>query len=126
MWSYADWVQFREYDGTNNLSEGYHSALHSRIRQGNNPLFILMRNLHNEASSIDRSIEKLNNYIPKRTKLKHKVFQECLDLLWDKLANRQISPTVFLQVITKYKIIKQNKYFATYLSRIDLLSDDVL
>ena len=85
-----------------------------------------MRNLHNEAGRIDRSIEKFNNYIPKRPKQKHKVFQECLDLLWDKLANRQISPSVFLQVITEHKIIKQNKYFATYLSRIDLLAENVV
>ena len=58
----------------------------------------------------------LQNYSPK-----HVIFDESLNMLWDKLAAGEISPVVFLQRITKFKLIKENNHFATYLSRIDLL-----
>ena len=53
IWSPADWVQFREFDRTNIYSEGYHSGLHTRVRQANNQLFVLINKLFDEAKSID-------------------------------------------------------------------------
>ena len=120
----SDWVQFREHNRTNNYAEAYHSGLHKRVRQGNNPLFVLLRKLYAEAEGISMSLTELCNYIPKKRKLTSVLFEEYLDLLWNKLVNRQISPVVFLQVITKSKFIKENQHYAKYLSRIDLFDED--
>ena len=124
LWTPSDWVQFREHNRTNNYAESYHSGLHKRVRQGNNPLFVLLRKLYAEAEGIAMSLTQFINYIPKKRKQRDVLFEEYLILLWNKLANRQISPVVFLQVITKSKFIKENHNYVVNLSRGDLFDED--
>ena len=56
---------------------------------------------------------------------KNVIFEESLNILWDKLAAREISPVLFLSRITKFKLIQEGRKFTNYISRIDSLQDEI-
>ena len=97
-WSVFDISVFKQTIRTNNDLEGWHRRLNVRARNGNLPLYVLIKLLHMEASNAGLQVVLLSEgRIKRNTRRKYREINERLNTMWAKYEAGEMTTTRLLR-----------------------------